>query len=107
SRFLNVFTSDVCPFAPSLFYSLLNTVLTYDPVGLGVPYAANVVGDKRQAIVTIALQALLVLVDYAPVVTTANKPASIDPQRTQMRERGKSSSTASPGLDTGAGNKSP
>jgi hypothetical protein len=39
SRFLDELTGGSCPFAPTLFYSLLNTALAYDPVGWGVPYA--------------------------------------------------------------------
>lgn len=95
SRFLDVFTSDVCPFAPSLFYSLLNTVLSYDPIGLGVPYAGNVVGDKRQAIVTIALQVLLVLIDYAPLVTDDNKPVRYHAKSTSSSSSGSTGSNGS------------
>lgn len=45
-------------------------VLTYDPVGWGVPYAFSTfgVGDREEALVAASLQALLVLLDYAPVV---------------------------------------
>lgn len=39
SRWLSVATSADCPHAASLFYSLLNTVVGFDPVGWGLPYA--------------------------------------------------------------------
>lgn len=45
-------------------------MLTYDPVGWGVPYAFSTfgVGDREEALVAASVQALLVLLDYAPVV---------------------------------------
>jgi hypothetical protein len=38
SRWLAVATSPDCPHASALFYSLMNTVLGFDPVGWGLPY---------------------------------------------------------------------
>lgn len=63
-RILEVATNADCPFAPTLFYSLMNTVLAYDPVGWGIPYAGSIVADEREALVDIALQVLLVVLDY-------------------------------------------
>ncbi|KAI9918457.1 hypothetical protein PsorP6_011960 [Peronosclerospora sorghi] len=69
-RFLEVATSPTCPFAPTLFYSLLNTVVAYDPVGWGVPYAGSIVSDDRELLVDMALQVLLVLLDFGPTTPT-------------------------------------
>ena len=68
SRFLDELVSSGCPFAPTLFYCLLNTISAYDPLGWGVPYATAIVGDKEEALVNAAVQVLLVLLDYAPLV---------------------------------------
>lgn len=46
----------------------LPQVLAYDPVGMGVPYATSFTGDKDEALVETSLHALLVLLDYAPLV---------------------------------------
>lgn len=40
---LRVATAPDCPFAGTLFLSLLNAGVTYDPVGWGVPYASALV----------------------------------------------------------------
>jgi hypothetical protein len=48
--------SVACPLAPTLFYSLLNTALSYDPVGWGVPYASAIVSDTEEPLADISLQ---------------------------------------------------
>nr|CCA18781.1 conserved hypothetical protein [Albugo laibachii Nc14] len=67
-RFLEIATSDNCPFASTLFYSLLNVMVTYDPVGWGVPYATTIVNDDRGSLVDAALQVFLVLLDFGQTV---------------------------------------
>lgn len=39
TRFLNELTNGTAPYAPTLFFSLLNAIVVYDPVGWGVPFA--------------------------------------------------------------------
>lgn len=43
------FAEEVCradaPFAAELFFSLLGVIVTYDPVGWGVPYAGSFTSD--------------------------------------------------------------
>lgn len=70
-RFLEVATAPDCPFAPTLFFSLVNIVTTYDPVGWGVPYAGSIVNDDREALVDVALEVLLVLLDFGQTSETA------------------------------------
>jgi hypothetical protein len=56
SRWLDVAVSVSCPLAPTLFYCLLNTALSYDPVGWGVPYASAIVSDTEEPLADISLQ---------------------------------------------------
>ncbi|KAG6587146.1 protein hid1 isoform x2 [Phytophthora cinnamomi] len=78
-RFLEVATATDCPFAPTLFYSLLNIVVSYDPVGWGVPYAGSIVSDDRELLVDQSLQVLLVLLDFGQTTET-NMAATSKPQ---------------------------
>uniref|UniRef100_K3W5H3 HID1 domain-containing protein n=1 Tax=Globisporangium ultimum (strain ATCC 200006 / CBS 805.95 / DAOM BR144) TaxID=431595 RepID=K3W5H3_GLOUD len=78
-RFLEIATAPDCPFAPTLFFSLLNIVVTYDPVGWGVPYAGSIVTDDRETLVDASLQVLLVLLDFGQTSET-NLLASTKPQ---------------------------
>ncbi|CAK1551346.1 unnamed protein product [Leptosia nina] len=47
-----------------LFTSLLNTVCSYDPVGLGVPYNHLLFADTLEPLVEVALQVLIVTLDH-------------------------------------------
>ncbi|EGZ10568.1 hypothetical protein PHYSODRAFT_361636 [Phytophthora sojae] len=78
-RFLEVATATDCPFTPTLFYSLLNIVVSYDPVGWGVPYAGSIVSDDRELLVDLSLQVLLVLLDFGQT-TESNSAATSKPQ---------------------------
>lgn len=97
-RFLAIATADDCPFAPTLFYSLINIVVSYDPVGWGVPYAGSIVSDDREALVDIALQVLLVLLDFGQtttteqVTTTKVQPGTTPRRDPSMRRRSSASS---------------
>jgi len=60
-------TAADCPNAAQVFYSLLNTVLLYDPVGWGVPYASVLSQDTtRERLVDASLHVLLLLLDDCP-----------------------------------------
>jgi hypothetical protein len=76
SRFMDELTGGACPFAPTLFYSLLNEALAYDPVGWGIPYASAMVTDRDEPMCTAALQALILLLDYSPKVAAAAAASS-------------------------------
>lgn len=102
-RFLEVATAPDCPFAPTLFYSLLNIVVSYDPVGWGVPYAGSIVSDDRELLVDLSLQVLLVLLDFGQStetnITTATakvQPGSATPKR---RSSSVTSRTSNPVFD--------
>lgn len=47
-----------------MFTSLLNTVCAYDPVGYGVPYNHLLFSDSLEPLVDVALQILIVTLDY-------------------------------------------
>lgn len=99
-RFLAIATAGDCPFAPTLFYSLINIVVSYDPVGWGVPYAGSIVSDDREALVDIALQVLLVLLDFGQtttteqVTTTKVQPGTTPTPRRDASMRRRSSATS-------------
>ena len=66
-----------CPFVPTLFYSLLNIVVAYDPVGWGVPYAGSIVSDDREVLVDLSLQVLL---DFGQTLELTTVATSLKPQ---------------------------
>ncbi|CEG48448.1 protein hid1 isoform x2 [Plasmopara halstedii] len=100
-RFLEVATAPDCPFAPTLFYSLLNIVVSYDPVGWGVPYAGSIVSDDRELLVDMSLQVFLVLLDFGQT-TESNVVATLKPQSrntTPVDQPNLSSVTSNPVFD--------
>lgn len=64
SLWLEVATSVDTPYAEIAFYSLMNVVLGYDPIGWGIPYADAVTTDTSKAVMEQAIQVLIVLLDY-------------------------------------------
>lgn len=62
SRWLAVAVAADSPNAICLFYSLLNTVLTYDPNGT-VPYSGSFASDNHVKLVELSAQMLCVLLD--------------------------------------------
>ena len=63
SRWLAVAVAADAPNGICLFYSLLNTVLLYDPNGLGVPYSSAFASDTHVRLVELSAQVLCVLLD--------------------------------------------
>jgi len=64
SRWLSIATAADAPNAICLFYSLMNTILSYDPNGMGVPYAGAFASDVHIRLVELSTQVLCVLLDY-------------------------------------------
>eukprot|EP01039_Chlorochromonas_danica_P009253 gene9253-10216_t len=64
SMWLEVATSVDAPYAEIVFYSLMNTVLGYDPVGWGIPYGNLIATDSAKHVMEHAIQALIILLDY-------------------------------------------
>lgn len=64
SMWLEVATSVDTPYAEIVFYSLINTILGYDPIGWGVPYGNYLATDTAKLVMEHAIQVLLILLDY-------------------------------------------
>jgi hypothetical protein len=48
-----------------LFLSLVNVACSYDPVGWGIPYNHVMFGDDQEAVATVALQIINILLSYS------------------------------------------
>lgn len=66
-RFAEVAVAPDCPLAPTLFYSLINSAVGYDPVGWGVPYGSALVRDEAEPLMVASLHTLGVLLDYKTI----------------------------------------
>mmetsp|Transcript_23829 Transcript_23829/g.34823 ORF Transcript_23829/g.34823 Transcript_23829/m.34823 type:complete len:848 (-) Transcript_23829:267-2810(-) len=80
SRWLAVSVAADAPNAICLFYSLFNSVLSYDPAGLGVPYSSAFTSESHVKLVELSAQVLCVLLDCGlpgipePVRNDKNEP---------------------------------
>mmetsp|Transcript_7122 Transcript_7122/g.14897 ORF Transcript_7122/g.14897 Transcript_7122/m.14897 type:complete len:865 (+) Transcript_7122:177-2771(+) len=63
SRWMAVAVAADAPNSICLFYSLLNTILSYDPNGIGVPYSSSFASDTHVRLVELSAQLLCVLLD--------------------------------------------
>ncbi|GMH90518.1 hypothetical protein TrST_g8996 [Triparma strigata] len=70
-RYLPLLTSPSCPNAPLMFYSLLNTVLGYNPRSSSIPYG-SAFGNQSE-ILTSSLHLLNVLLSYGEPCEILNK----------------------------------
>ncbi|XP_057310816.1 protein HID1-like isoform X1 [Hydractinia symbiolongicarpus] len=64
NKWLQYFASSENRHALPLFTSLLNVVCSYDPVGYGIPYNHVMFNDTREPLIEVALQLLIVVLDY-------------------------------------------
>lgn len=64
NKWIAYFTSAENRHALPLFTSFLNTVCSYDPVGLGVPYNHFIFSDTMEPLVESCLQILIVTLDH-------------------------------------------
>ncbi|XP_026327697.1 protein HID1 [Hyposmocoma kahamanoa] len=64
NKWIAYLTSPENRHALPLFTSLLNTVCSYDPVGLGLPYNHLLFSDTLEPLVEVALQILIVTLDH-------------------------------------------
>jgi len=63
-KWMAVTCSADAPNAPALFFSLLNTVLGYDPIGIGIPYGGVVGGSIQRRLFELSSQVLICLLDF-------------------------------------------
>lgn len=66
-----------------MFTSLLNTLCSYDPVGLGVPYNHLLFNDSIEPLVEVCLQLLIVTLDHD---TSVRKPGQGDVSQSRIQE---------------------
>ncbi|KAJ8722319.1 hypothetical protein PYW08_004721 [Mythimna loreyi] len=64
NKWIAYLTSPENRHALPLFTSLVNTVCSYDPVGLGLPYNHLLFADTLEPLVEVALQVLIVTLDH-------------------------------------------
>lgn len=78
SLWLEVGTSPEVPYAEIVFCSLMNVVLGYDPIGYGVPYGKLAGDDTAFALMEVAIQALVVLLDFGhPICPLGSSSSSL------------------------------
>lgn len=87
-------TSKDCPFLRTLFHSLFNIILSYNPVGWGIPYAGNVFINEREELVDIAAQVFVTLLDFGESSPTS-APSSTNGAKKKDRLAVASSSNVS------------
>ncbi|CAM9839152.1 unnamed protein product [Scytosiphon promiscuus] len=84
------FAEEVCradaPFAAELFFSLLSVIVTYDPVGWGVPYGGSFASDMPARQLEMSSQQLLVvLLDHGkPPLPVVTSPAGPDEDSSEL-----------------------
>ncbi|CDJ40701.1 GI18945, related [Eimeria tenella] len=87
---LAVFTAGHSPYTANLFCSLLSSIFTYDPVGYGLPLSRLFAAPEPEAFVCAALQLLLLLLDFKPLVFSevaagaGNTPALVNSLLTSL-----------------------
>ena len=64
-RYIEAFSR--CRLSPTLTFSLINTVFSYDPVGWGIPYGHTLVADSAEAVVNSAVHLLIGILNYEVV----------------------------------------
>ena len=64
SMWLEVATSADAPYVELVFYSLVNTVLGYDPIGWGLPYGNVLSQDTAKPLMETSIHLLITLLDY-------------------------------------------
>jgi hypothetical protein len=71
SLWLEVATSADVPYAEIVLYSLINTVLGYDPVGWGIPYGNMIATDTAKLLMETAVHALMILLDFGHPINSS------------------------------------
>jgi len=101
NRYLDEMVSRNHTMAPTLFFSLLNAIVTFDPVGqiMGyVPYGHNLTlySDTREALCDVSLHLMLVMLDHMPLPSTAPSEATPEAHESESKSAsgGDSSATA-------------
>lgn len=105
NKWIAFFTSAENRHALPLFTSFLNTVCSYDPVGLGVPYNHFIFSDTMEPLVEACLQILIVTLDHdmtlhQSAVALANGIAATTTTTTTTTSRATTPNSPAPGNAT-------
>jgi len=84
SMWLEVATSSDAPYAEIVLYSLMNTVLGYDPIGWGLPYGNLIATDTAKLLMESAVQSLIILLDYGHPIRYQKNGADNEPINSQL-----------------------
>jgi len=75
------------PFAPTLFYSLVNAAHNMQPQSLSMlPYSAALTSDQPYTTATACVQVLLLLLNYSPLVLAESTPTPAEQEHTSSTE---------------------
>jgi hypothetical protein len=66
NKWLDIVACNTSYHSLAIFYSLLNTALSYDPIGWGMPYNHVIFTDSREGLADASLQVLAVLLNHEP-----------------------------------------
>jgi len=64
NRWLSYYTTRTPAQAELLLQSLCAVIFSYDPLGMGIPYASAMGPDKKESVVDLSVQTLIVFLDY-------------------------------------------
>ena len=64
NMWLSYYTTRNAAQAQLLVQSLCAVIFSYDPVGMGIPYASALGPDRKETVVDLAVQTLIVFLDY-------------------------------------------
>jgi hypothetical protein len=78
NRWIEYFTSGRNRHTLPLFTSLLNTIISYEPNGI-IPFNHIFFTDAREELVEVAIQILVVTLDYDYTVANENQESLVDP----------------------------
>ena len=78
NKWLSYYTTRSQAQASLLLQSLMAVIFAYDPVGMGIPYASAVGPDKKESVVDLAVQTLIVFLDY---MIPGAKPNGAEPAK--------------------------
>eukprot|EP00005_Dracoamoeba_jomungandri_P002730 CAMPEP_0174260198 /NCGR_PEP_ID=MMETSP0439-20130205/9211_1 /TAXON_ID=0 /ORGANISM="Stereomyxa ramosa, Strain Chinc5" /LENGTH=781 /DNA_ID=CAMNT_0015344391 /DNA_START=28 /DNA_END=2370 /DNA_ORIENTATION=+ len=76
NKWLDLVATNESYHSAALFYSLLNTSCTYDPIGWGVPYNHYLFNDYKEGLAGTCMQVLIILLNHLPSPLIPRNPAT-------------------------------
>lgn len=84
NKFLSVATSPKIPHAATMFYSLLNVIMNYDPTGI-LPYSSVLASDPQEQLVEVAAHVLCCLLHYKPETIQSSTDQDKQEQKVSLK----------------------